>query len=94
MKYQISWKLFQWEQSCFEPTEGQTSMTKFIAAFRNLENAPKYKIVNTWNIYTIYQNQCKGVITNIKITSIGFFFIVAPFILIYVEFTHQHMHIY
>jgi hypothetical protein len=72
MRYQISWKFFQWKFSCFTRTDGQTRLTKIIAAFRNQVNAPKNKTVNIWNIYIIYQNQYKGIITIITITSITF----------------------
>jgi len=36
LKYQISWKSFQWEPSC---SYGQTDMTKLVVVFRNFANA-------------------------------------------------------
>ena len=45
LKYQISWKSFQWEPSCSLRTEGradgQRDMVKQIEAFRNFANALK-----------------------------------------------------
>ena len=41
LKYQISRKSVQREPSCSMRTDGQTDMTKVIAAFRNFANAPK-----------------------------------------------------
>ena len=41
LRYQVSWKSVQWEQSCSKRTDGRTDMTKLIAAFRNFANAPK-----------------------------------------------------
>ena len=46
LKYQISWKSVQWEQSCSMRTDGRTydgrrDATKLILAFRNFVKAPK-----------------------------------------------------
>jgi hypothetical protein len=41
LKYQISRKSVQLEQSCFRRTDGRTHATKLIVAFRNFTNAPK-----------------------------------------------------
>jgi hypothetical protein len=35
LKYQISWKFFQWEPSCSMRRDRQTDMTKQIVAFRS-----------------------------------------------------------
>ena len=40
LKYQISWKSFQWEPSCFMQTDGRTDATKLIVAFRSFTKAP------------------------------------------------------
>jgi len=40
LRYQISLKSVQWEQSCTMRKDGQTDTTKLIAAFRNFANAP------------------------------------------------------
>jgi hypothetical protein len=41
LKYKISWKSFQWEQSCSVRTDRRTDMTKLIVALRNFAKAPK-----------------------------------------------------
>jgi hypothetical protein len=38
----MSQKSVQWEPSCSTRTDGQTDMTKLIAAFRNFVKAPKH----------------------------------------------------
>jgi hypothetical protein len=45
LKYQLSWKSFQWEPSCSmrtdRQTDRQTDMTKLMVAFRNFAKASK-----------------------------------------------------
>jgi hypothetical protein len=41
LKYQISWKSFQWEPSCSMWTDRRADMMKLIVAFRNFAKAPK-----------------------------------------------------
>jgi len=41
LKYQISWKSVQWEQSSSMWEDGRTDMTKLIVTFRKFSNAPK-----------------------------------------------------
>ena len=54
LKYEISWKSFQWEPSCFMPTDGrrtdrqtasqpasQPNMTMLITAFCHFVNVPR-----------------------------------------------------
>jgi len=41
LRYTISWKSVQGEQSCYMQTDRQTDMTKLIIAFRKFANAPK-----------------------------------------------------
>ena len=41
LRYQISWKSFQWEPSCSMRTDRRTAMTEPIVAFRNFMKAPK-----------------------------------------------------
>jgi len=40
-KYQISWKSVQWEQRCSMRKDGQTDITKIIAALRSFAKATK-----------------------------------------------------
>ena len=48
LKYQISLKSVQWEQSCFKrKTHGRTDMTKLIVAARNFGNAPR-NVITKW----------------------------------------------
>jgi uncharacterized protein YozE (UPF0346 family) len=41
IKYQFSWKSFQWESSCSMRTDGRSVMTKLIFAFHNFAKEPK-----------------------------------------------------
>jgi hypothetical protein len=41
LQYQISLNCVQWAPSCCMGTDGRTTMTKQILAFRNFANAPK-----------------------------------------------------
>ena len=43
LKYEISWKSFQLEQSCSMRTDRRTDMTKRIVAFRNFANAKTFQ---------------------------------------------------
>jgi hypothetical protein len=50
LKYQISQKSVQWEQSFSLLTDGRADMTKLIVAFRNFANTPE-----TNNMYEFYE---------------------------------------
>jgi hypothetical protein len=41
LKYEITWKSVQWEQSCSMLTDGRTDMPKLVVAFRNFAKVPK-----------------------------------------------------
>ena len=47
IKYQLSWKFFQWETNYFMPAGGRTDMTKVIVAFLNFASSPNDNTVPT-----------------------------------------------
>jgi hypothetical protein len=51
LKYQISWKSFQWEPSHFRRTHRRTDTTKLLVAFRDFAKASK----------NIFVKICRGV---------------------------------
>jgi hypothetical protein len=40
-KYQVSWKSFRWEPSCYMRTDRRTDMTKLIVALRSFAKGPE-----------------------------------------------------
>ena len=53
LKYKISWKSVQWEQSCSVRTDGQTDRTTVIVAFRNFAKAPKNSPYFRWHEFSL-----------------------------------------
>jgi hypothetical protein len=54
LKYQVSAQFIKWEPSYFKRTDGETDMTKLIAAFCNSSNAPK--VFQIWITNPLYTN--------------------------------------
>jgi hypothetical protein len=50
IKYQIPWKLVQWERSCSMRKDRRTDMSKLIAEFRNFAEAHNNEI-SLWGIF-------------------------------------------